>query len=80
LLHEVTTANAKQLKDLKLEQAKKMVLKKSPLTFRNRLESLVLTSGISPDTKWADLTKNQLQDLAGTTSYQRRISSQWKAL
>ncbi len=54
----------KMLKDLKLENAKKTVSKKSPFTLSNRLwESLVIASGIDTETKWADLTKNQLQNL-----------------
>jgi len=54
-----------QLKDLKLEHSKKVVSKKSPFDLPNRLwESLVLASEISTDTKWADLTKKQLQNLA----------------
>ena len=65
------------LKELKQEHAKKAVSKKSPFEFPNRLwESFVLASGIdnSPldcargdktgDTKWADLSKNQLTNLA----------------
>lgn len=53
-----------QLKDLKLEHAKKIVVKKSPFDFPNRLwESLVLASEISLETKWADLSKKQLQNL-----------------
>ncbi|RKS99742.1 NAD(P)/FAD-dependent oxidoreductase [Flavobacterium sp. 123] len=55
----------KLLKDLKLEHAKKAVSKKSPFDFPNRLwESLVLASGIEAETKWADLSKIQLQNLA----------------
>lgn len=54
-----------QLKELKLEHSKKIVCKKSPFEFPNRLwESLVLASEISEDTKWADLTKKQLINLA----------------
>ncbi|RXR35498.1 NAD(P)/FAD-dependent oxidoreductase [Flavobacterium piscinae] len=54
-----------QLKELKLEHAKKVVGKKSPFDFPNRLwESLVLASEISLETKWADLSKKQLQNLA----------------
>ncbi len=54
-----------QLKKLKLEHAKKVVGKKSPFDFPNRLwESLVLASEISLETKWADLSKKQLQNLA----------------
>lgn len=53
------------LKELKLEHAKKAVSRKSPFEFPNRLwESLVVASGIPEDVKWADLTKNQLQNLA----------------
>jgi len=52
------------LKELKLEHSKKVVSKKSPFELPNRLwESLVLASQISDITKWADLTKNQLQNL-----------------
>ncbi|WP_366185203.1 NAD(P)/FAD-dependent oxidoreductase [Flavobacterium ovatum] len=54
----------KILKGLKLENAKKMVSKKSPFELTNRLwESLVLASGIQPETKWADLSKIQMQQL-----------------
>ncbi|HMK06106.1 MAG TPA: aminoacetone oxidase family FAD-binding enzyme, partial [Flavobacterium sp.] len=55
----------KILKDLKQEHSKKAVSKKSPFEFPNRLwESLVLASGIESETKWADLSKNQIQSLA----------------
>jgi predicted Rossmann fold flavoprotein len=60
----------KKLKELKLEHAKKAVSKKSPFEITNRLwESLVLASGIDSSTalgvtKWADLSKVQLQNLA----------------
>ncbi|MFE3871559.1 NAD(P)/FAD-dependent oxidoreductase [Flavobacterium sp. ZS1P70] len=55
----------KKLKDLKQEHAKKSVSKKSPFELTNRLwESLVLASGIEAETKWADLSKIQLQNLA----------------
>jgi len=54
----------KILKNLKQEHSKKAVSKKSPFEFPNRLwESLVLASGIESETKWADLTKTQLQNL-----------------
>ena len=54
----------KLLKDIKLEHAKKSVSKKSPFELTNRLwESLVLASGIEAETKWADLSKMQLQNL-----------------
>jgi predicted Rossmann fold flavoprotein len=54
-----------KLKELKLEHSKKAVSKKSPFDFPNRLwESLVIASTISEETKWADLTKKQLQNLA----------------
>lgn len=55
----------KILKELKLEHAKKAVSKKSPFELTNRLwESLVVASGIDAETKWADLSKNQLQNLS----------------
>jgi predicted Rossmann fold flavoprotein len=54
----------KILKDLKQEHAKKVVVKKSPFDFPNRLwESLVLASDIKDNTKWAELSKIQLQNL-----------------
>ncbi|AWG21180.1 aminoacetone oxidase family FAD-binding enzyme [Flavobacterium faecale] len=54
----------KVLKTLKQEHAKKMVSKKSPFEITNRLwESLVLASGIQSETKWADLSKLQMQEL-----------------
>lgn len=64
-LHETTFEEAMEaLKSLKQEQAKKVVGKKSPFDFPNRLwESLVVASEISLETKWADLTKKQLQNL-----------------
>jgi len=53
------------LKEIKLEHAKKAVSKKSPFELTNRLwESLVMASGIDAETKWADLSKNQLQKLS----------------
>jgi hypothetical protein len=55
----------KNLKELKLEHAKKAVSKKSSFDLTNRLwESLVLASGIESETKWADLSKIQLQNLS----------------
>ena len=66
-LNDVDTEEAEQqLKDLKQDHAKKTVSKKSPFELTNRLwESLVLASGISIETKWADLSKVQIQNLAG---------------
>lgn len=59
-----TTAVEKKLKELKQEHAKKSVSKKSPFELTNRLwESLVIASGIEVETKWADLSKIQLQNL-----------------
>ena len=53
------------LKELKLEHSKKVVIKKSSFDFPNRLwEKLVLASGISAETKWADLSKKHLIDLS----------------
>ncbi len=71
-LNDVDTDEAEKiLKELKQEHAKKAVSKKSPFDFPNRLwESLVLASGpsttlrVTEETKWADLSKIQLQNLA----------------
>jgi predicted Rossmann fold flavoprotein len=65
-LNDVDTDDAEIiLKELKQEQAKKAVSKKSPFEFPNRLwESLVLAAGIEAETKWADVSKLQLQNLA----------------
>lgn len=65
-LNDVDADEAEKiLKDLKQEHAKKAVSKKSPFDFPNRLwESLVLASNIQEETKWADLSKIQLQNLA----------------
>lgn len=64
-LNDLDTDDAEKiLKDLKQEHAKKAVSKKSPFDIPNRLwESLVLASNISDETKWADLSKIQLQNL-----------------
>jgi len=52
------------LKDLKQEQAKKTVVKRSPFEFPNRLwESLVTAAGIGSETRWADLSKMQITNL-----------------
>lgn len=65
-LNDIDTEEAEELlKALKQEQAKKTVSKKSPFEITNRLwESLVLASGISAEAKWADLSKNQIQNVA----------------
>lgn len=53
-----------QINELKLEHAKKTVIKKSPFDLTTRLwEQLILASEIAPDAKWADLTKKQLVNL-----------------
>lgn len=65
-LNELTFEEALEtLKELKQEHAKKAVCKKSPFELPNRLwESLVIASGILAETKWADLSKQQLPNLA----------------
>ncbi|WP_310593831.1 NAD(P)/FAD-dependent oxidoreductase [Flavobacterium sp.] len=65
-LNDIETEETESLlKELKQEHAKKTVSKKSPLELQNRLwESLVLASGIGTETKWADLSKTHLQNLA----------------
>ncbi len=74
-LNDLTYDEAEnKLKELKLEHSKKAVCKKSPFDLLdsefanarvpNRLwESLVLASEITEETKWADLSKKQLQNL-----------------
>lgn len=53
------------LKEIKETNAKKMVAKFCPFDFPKRLwESLLLASEIELDTKWADVSKKQLTDLA----------------
>jgi predicted Rossmann fold flavoprotein len=65
-LNDIDSDDAEKiLKELKLEHAKKAVSKKSPFELTNRLwESLVMASGIDTETKWADLSKNHLQNLS----------------
>lgn len=64
-LNDVDTDEAeKMVRDLKKDHAKKAVFKKSPFQISNRLwESLVLASGIDLETRWADLSKIELQNL-----------------
>lgn len=53
------------LKEIKEANSKKIVSKFCPFDFPKRLwESLLTASGISTDTKWADINKKQLLDLA----------------
>lgn len=61
-LNDVDAENCEEtLKTLKQEQAKKTVAKRSPFDFPNRLwESLVNAAGINAETRWADLSKQQL--------------------
>ena len=70
-LNEVDTDEAENiLKNLKQEHAKKVVFKKSPFDFPNRLwENLVLASNIQEETKWADLSKIQLQNLTNQLTH-----------
>lgn len=52
------------LKDLKEEHSKKLVVKFCPFEFPRRLwENLVLASGITPEIKWADISKKHMSDL-----------------
>ncbi|MHC5361208.1 BaiN/RdsA family NAD(P)/FAD-dependent oxidoreductase [Myroides sp. LJL110] len=52
--------------ELRLEHAKKNVIKRNFVDLPSRLwESLALASGISGDCSWADLSNKQLQNLAG---------------
>ena len=65
-LHDIDLADAVDLlKELKLEHAKKAVSKKCLFELPNRLwENLVIAANIAAETKWADLNKNQMQQLA----------------
>ena len=65
-LNDVTFGECLEtLKELKLEHAKKTVMKRSPFDFPNRLwDSLATAAGIVPETRWADLSKSQLEALA----------------
>ncbi|MBP8066460.1 MAG: NAD(P)/FAD-dependent oxidoreductase [Flavobacterium sp.] len=65
-LNEVDFESAlENLKELKEENAKKLVLKFCPFDFPKRLwESLLTASAITAETKWADVSKKQLSELA----------------
>ncbi|WP_306349988.1 NAD(P)/FAD-dependent oxidoreductase [Flavobacterium sp. '19STA2R22 D10 B1'] len=65
-LNDIDTEDAEEvLKTLKQDQAKKTVVTKSPFDFPNRLwRNIVLAADISEETKWADLSKMQTQNLA----------------
>jgi predicted Rossmann fold flavoprotein len=64
-LHDIDLTEAEEvLKSVKQENSKKIISKKSPFEFPNRLwESLVLAAGIPMDSKWADLSKIQMKNL-----------------
>ncbi|WP_430614222.1 NAD(P)/FAD-dependent oxidoreductase [Flavobacterium sp. JP2137] len=66
LTDEVSLADAEEkLSEIKRENAKKIVVKKCPFDFPNRLwERLVVAAGIALEAKWADLNKRELQALA----------------
>lgn len=52
------------LREIKEENAKKLVSKFCPFEFPKRLwESLLFASGINSEVKWADITKKQMTDL-----------------
>jgi len=65
-LNDMDLAEAeKLLKKYKEVEAKKQISKRAPFDFPNRLwESLVLNAGIAAETKWADLSKIQMKNLA----------------
>lgn len=53
------------LKSLKLDLAKKTIVKSAQFDLPKRLwKKLVLASDMSPETRWADLNKNQLEALS----------------
>ncbi len=54
-----------KLIEIKQDHSKKIVAKKSPFDFPNRLwERLVVAAGIAEEAKWADLNKKELHALA----------------
>jgi predicted Rossmann fold flavoprotein len=54
-----------EIKELKLENAKKTIYKKSPYDFPTRLWNYFLQKAeISTEAKWADLSKKHVQNLA----------------
>ena len=65
-LNDTDLAEAEtMLKFLKQEHSKKVISKKSPFDFPNRLwEKLVLAAEIGEDLKWADLSNKQIHNLA----------------
>lgn len=65
-LNDIDLAEAEViLKSLKQEHSKKVIAKKSPFDFPNRLwEKLVLAAEIGEDLKWADLSNKQIYNLA----------------
>jgi predicted flavoprotein YhiN len=82
------TADVEKAKELKQEHAKKSVSKKLSKSPMRLWESLVLASGIEVETKWADLSKTHLQNLANQLTkelfkstekyFQRRICNRWR--
>lgn len=53
-----------RIKELKLELAKKTVYKNNPFELSKRLwQRIVMASGIKEDTRWADINKQQTQQL-----------------
>ncbi|MFD2891966.1 NAD(P)/FAD-dependent oxidoreductase [Flavobacterium chuncheonense] len=65
-LNEVTFEEClEELKDLKEENSKKLVVKFCPFDFPKRLwESLIAAAGFQADLKWADVSKKQMIALA----------------
>jgi len=58
-------STTEKLKRLKTEQSQKIVTVKSPFNLPNRLwENLVQAASINKQTRWADVSKTQLQQLA----------------
>jgi len=65
-LNDMDLAEAEnRLKSIKQENSKKIISKKSPFEFPNRLwEKLVLAAEIGEDVKWADLSNKHIRLLA----------------
>ena len=65
LLYESKEDTIQLLQEIKQDNGKQLVVKYPQFELPKRLwQNLVATSGISEETKWADVTKNQLQQLS----------------
>tara|TARA_R110000850_G_scaffold254614_1_gene380205 strand:- start:92592 stop:93827 length:1236 start_codon:yes stop_codon:yes gene_type:complete len=72
LEHPGFNETLEELKEIKNNQAKQLVVKYPQFELPKRLwQSLVSASGIDTETKWAEVNKQQLQELAGQLTQSR---------